>query len=233
MYKDIRVLFIGNSHTYFNDMPHLFAEKYRECTGCHAEVTMLAYSGRTLEWHMEELFSVRFNLLYGHYDYCIIQQAAHPFPGRETTCEFAKKIIDICRTAGTQPVLFMTWAEKAYPENQQKMIDCYTELAEETGSLLAPVGLVWQKLLEDPNIDLFYRDGEHASILGDYLISLVMCRLFISKEDLPKVSGTAIDFGIKMEDDVLYVPTSPVCPPPKIEQPVIDKLISAINQFMP
>ena len=230
MYKDIRVLFIGNSHTYFNDMPHLFAEKYHECTGCHAEVTMLAYSGCTLEWHMEELFSVRFNLLYGHYDYCIIQQAAHPFPGKETTVEFAKKIIDICRTAGTQPVLFMTWAEKAYPENQQKMIDCYTELAEETGSLLAPVGLIWQTLLSDPEIDLFYSDGEHASVIGDYFIALVMCSLFVDKRDLEKASSKAIDFKVSFHDNTLSVPVSGDLSV-NLTSSITEKIVKAIQNY--
>ena len=29
----MRVLFIGNSHTYFNDMPHLFAQMAERLTG--------------------------------------------------------------------------------------------------------------------------------------------------------------------------------------------------------
>ena len=46
----MRILFIGNSHTYFNDMPHLCAELLR-AAGKDVEVTMLtrawAYSQRT------------------------------------------------------------------------------------------------------------------------------------------------------------------------------------------
>ena len=58
----MKVLFIGNSHTYFNDMPELFA-RFVECTtGEHPDVTMLAYSCRDLEWHRKEYFTLRFNL---------------------------------------------------------------------------------------------------------------------------------------------------------------------------
>ena len=61
----MRVLFVGNSHTYFNDMPALFGRMCAELTGERPEVTMLAYSGRSLAWHREEYFALRFALLHG------------------------------------------------------------------------------------------------------------------------------------------------------------------------
>ena len=70
----MRVLFLGNSHTYFNDMPRLFADMCGELSGERSEVTMLAYSGRSLAWHREEYFSLRFALLYGGYEYCAAQR---------------------------------------------------------------------------------------------------------------------------------------------------------------
>ena len=81
----MRVLFVGNSHTYMNDMPALFADVMEKTTGEKTEVSMLAYSGRQLEWHRAEYFSLRFALLYGNYDYCVFQQAAHPFPDIDST----------------------------------------------------------------------------------------------------------------------------------------------------
>ena len=47
----MKVLFIGNSHTYFNDMPHLFSDMCRKAGEAETDVTMIAYSGRTLAWH--------------------------------------------------------------------------------------------------------------------------------------------------------------------------------------
>lgn len=74
----MKILFIGNSHTYMNDMPELTREMIENATGESCEVFMLAYSGRSLKWHMgEEYFSERFNILHGRYDYCIIQEQAH------------------------------------------------------------------------------------------------------------------------------------------------------------
>lgn len=70
---------------------------------------------------------MRFNILYGDYDYIILQQAAHPFPGKEALLRDAlsiKKYIDQTKAV---PVSYMTWAEKAKPENQRLMASAYIE----------------------------------------------------------------------------------------------------------
>ena len=67
MNKKLRILFIGNSHTYMNDMPEMVAMRFRN-HGYDCEVTMIAHGGWYLKQHVEEP-DVRFNILYGHYDY--------------------------------------------------------------------------------------------------------------------------------------------------------------------
>lgn len=197
----MKVLFLGNSHTYFNDMPELFARFVEKTTGSRPQVTMLAYSGRDLEWHRKEYFSLRFNLMYGEYDYCIIQQAAHPYPLQESTLEMGKEIIDLCHRCGVKPVVYMTWAEKIYPENQQKMIDTCEKLASENNALLAPIGRVWQNIITKyEDIDLFFSDGEHAGLYGDFLIAAVFCKV-LTGEISDMIAGMGQDFidGLSIE----------------------------------
>ena len=190
----MKVLFIGNSHTYFNDMPELFRRFYEITAGESTDVVMLAYSGRDLEWHRKEYFAVRYQLLYGNFDYCIIQQAAHPFPPEETTMIMGKEIISLCHKTKTKPVVYLTWAEKRFPEHQEKMNHVLSKLAEENSALLAPVGIVWENVLrEHPEIDLFWKDGEHAGVYGDFLAAAVFCRL-IAGQVSPSVSGLGQDF---------------------------------------
>ena len=174
----MNVLFLGNSHTYFHDMPELFARFAEKTCGEKPSVTMLAYSNRDLDWHRREYFSLRFNLLYGGYDYCVIQQAAHPYPPAEVTLNIGAKIIDLCHRCGVQPIVYMPWAEKRFPENQQKMIDTCEQLAADNRTLLAPVGRYWQKVLTTwEDIDLFHVDGEHAGPYGDFLVAAAFCKL--------------------------------------------------------
>ena len=53
MGKKLRLLFIGNSHTYYNDMPLMAAKKAR-AAGYDCEVTMIAHGGWFLEQHVAE-----------------------------------------------------------------------------------------------------------------------------------------------------------------------------------
>ena len=190
----MKVLFVGNSHTYFNDMPALFARFAERTTGQRPDVTMLAFSGRDLEWHRKEYFSLRFNLLYGGYDFCVLQQAAHPYPPVESTLRFGKEILALCHSCGVTPVVYMTWAEKRFPEHQQIMVDTCETLAREEKALLAPVGAIWRELREKhPDIELYYEDGEHASPYGDFLAAAVFCKLLTG--GLPHaLSGAGFDF---------------------------------------
>lgn len=198
----MRVLFVGNSHTYFHDMPYTFARMCAQLTGEIPEVTMLAYSNRSLAWHREEYFSLRFALLYGHYDYCVLQQQAHPFPDEHQTRQSVLRILSLCESAGTKPVLMMTWAERAYPEHFPAMHRFYTALAEETGAMLAPVGKLFAMIRRtNPEIELYWHDGEHASAYGDYLIAAVFASLLCETTDLSALDDQAIDFDLDFEGE--------------------------------
>jgi len=179
--ESMKILFIGNSHTYMNDMPEITRQMIEDATGKSCEVFMLAYSGRSLKWHMgEEYFSERFNILHGGYDYCVIQEQAHPMTDEADTITYASRIIELCHEAGTVPVIFETWAEKVKPENQTEMNRRYQELSKNQNVLLAPVGEVWSRVLgelaDKKDADLYYKDGEHASALGDYLVAMVITK---------------------------------------------------------
>ena len=79
--KDLNILFIGNSHTYYNHMPRLVILRAIEA-GYNCRVTMLAHPNWFLSQHAEEP-DTRFNILYGKYDYVVLQEHAHPFGPEE------------------------------------------------------------------------------------------------------------------------------------------------------
>lgn len=143
----------------------------------------------------EEYFSERFNILHGKYDYCVIQEQAHPMSAEEDTIKYATKIVELCKRVGTVPVIFETWAEKAKPENQIEMNRRYRSLATKFDARLAPIGELWSEVLNSADVDLYFRDGEHASAIGDFLIAIVLTKVIAGK--LPKESfKTAFDFTV-------------------------------------
>ena len=93
----MKVLFLGNSHTFFNDMPQIFKNICAE-KGKDVEVGMLAHPGVTYGWHYKQFTDLRFALMWGGYDYIVMQQAAHsPCPEKEETLADGEKIIELAR----------------------------------------------------------------------------------------------------------------------------------------
>ena len=161
----LAILFIGNSHTYFNDMP-LMVQRCAEDAGYDCRVTMIAHGGWFLAQHAEEP-DVRFNVLYGHYDYVVLQEHAHPFGPVEKFREAAIKLNQMIRQAGSIPVIYETWARKSEPEAQAQMNDTHRHIAEEIGALLAPVGENWWLYQQSrPDLEVYADDGAHASPAG-------------------------------------------------------------------
>lgn len=204
----VKILFIGNSHTYFNDMPRTAGDMVEALTGESVDVTMLAYSYKELDWHVKsEYFAVRFNILHGGYDYCIVQQAAHPFPGAEATARWLSRIADMCRSVGTKPILIQTWAEKDIPEQQEELSTGNAKAAEMAGVPMAPTGEIWEAVMNaHPEIELF-NDSEHAGPYGAYLLSLVLSYMIVSDRtggapDISKIGNAARDFAAP--DDIDY-----------------------------
>ena len=171
--KSLRILFIGNSHTYYNDMP-LLVKRRAENAGYDCRVAMLAHPGWYLAQHAEWP-EARFNILYGGYDYVVLQEHAHPFGPVETYHEGAAALNDLIRKAGSVPVLYATWSEKAKPEMQAVMNEAHETVAKEIGALLAPVGENWLQYKENhPDLELYAGDGEHASAAGsDFAASVI------------------------------------------------------------
>lgn len=183
VYLDMRVLFIGNSHTYYNDMPYLFAQICR-AENKEVEITMLAHGGKGWDFHVEEP-EARFNILYGKYDAVILQHTAHPMGSPEVMDECGRQLIEWVKKAGARPILYMTWTTKEDGEAaQENMSRAYRKLQEETGCELAPVGERWWKYhREHPEEEMYAEDGQHASEIGSRLAAGVIAEVFLEKAE--------------------------------------------------
>jgi hypothetical protein len=163
--KHLRVLFIGNSHTYYQDLPAWVALMAKE-EGYECDVTMLAHPGWYLHQHVKEP-EVRFNIKYGHYDYVVLQEHSHPFDDIPGYIEAATKIAEWVRKAGSKPVIYGTWARKTEKSVQETMNSVNSRLAENLDALYAPVGESWWPYKESwPETEMYDEDGSHASERG-------------------------------------------------------------------
>ena len=166
----MRTLFIDNSHTFFNDMPKLFKDICKE-NGIDMQVTMLTKGGMGLDYHVEKQ-QTRFNILFGEYDFIILQHVAHPMGDFSVMEEAADKLMEWIRMTQSKPCFYMTWTQEGDETSQKEMSKRYRKLAEKYGCKVAPVGEKWWEYIhEHPEADLFYEDRKHASLEGSKLIA--------------------------------------------------------------
>lgn len=177
----IRILFIGTSHTSCNDMPKMVKDIGQE-NNVSIEVTMLAASGQNLLWHSGQL-NTRFNILYGNYDYIILQNAAHPFWEWELD-EGLPALQPFLQETEAEVILFMTWPEKHLPEDMEEIQAGFGRASDATGFRVAPVGIYFHSLAQSyADIDVYDSDGSHASVFGSYVAATVLYETILGDVD--------------------------------------------------
>lgn len=177
----MKVLFVGNSHTYFNDMPFMFREHCR-AAGLDVSVTMLTRGGECLANHARSE-QVLFNLRYGGYDYVVFQEVESDFPGAQVYMQSLTPLVEAARAAGTRPVLYMNFAPEASFERQEMLSAACRAAGEHFGLPVAAVGDAFTAVQKThPGIDLYFTDRRHASAAGSYLISLCLAKTALGVE---------------------------------------------------
>lgn len=163
--KPINILFIGNSHTYFNDLPAIVLNMMKE-DGYDGRVTMIAHGGWYLKQHVKEP-DVPFNIRYGQYDYVVLQEHSHPFDCIDDYREAAATLVQWIREAGSTPVIYGTWSRKAEESEQERMNRVNRELVSNQRAVYAGVGETWwDKMRACPDVEMYASDGAHASRNG-------------------------------------------------------------------
>ena len=179
----MKVLFIGNSHTFVHYVPARVA-RFCASHGKPVETAMLTHPGVGLDWHLEQS-QTYYNLLYGGYDAVVLQHNAHPFPGRDSLLQAGERMAALVPDQ-TKIYLYMTWSEKNNPQGQEAMSAAYDELGRRVGGTVCPVGRVWQQVRKDhPEEELYFTDGEHSSVLGASLAGAVIGRTLLGMDLSP------------------------------------------------
>jgi hypothetical protein len=203
----IRVLFIGNSYTYFNDLPAIFSKLAEAGHQGKVETLMIAPGGTQLRDHWDKGDALK-ALRQGKWDYVVLQDQSvlgvsyyvegHPrVVSDEFSRPYAEKWAAAIHAAGAIPVFYLTWARKATPEDQAELNYAYIHAARESKSLVAPAGIAWDLVRQrQPSIELFYKDGSHPSPAGSYLAACAFYASIFDKNPagLPaQISGTPVN----------------------------------------
>jgi hypothetical protein len=181
----LRVLFVGNSYTYVNDLPNTFAQLAR--SGNHlVEVDIVAEGGFSLTDHLASSnFSSK--LTSSQWNYVVLQeQSSTPAVEAWRTQSMypaARSMAQQIRANNAQPIFFETWAHKGglpdagipdYESMQYEVNQGYVRIARELNAPVAQVGSAWFRAINKyPQLQLWQEDGSHPTEQGTYLAACV------------------------------------------------------------
>jgi hypothetical protein len=204
----MRVLFIGNSYTYVNDLPAVFAQLAG--AGNHAvETSMIAQGGYALSDHLAAPATIQ-AIDSKKWDYVILQEQSDipAFPQSRSFSMYpaATALVERIRRGGSTPMFLMTWAHREGLPNsgfadfgsmQYQIEDGYLRIAKALDVGVAPVGFVWWQLREsNPELDLWQEDGSHPNEKGTYLAACVLYAAIFRESP----AGLAHSLSITEED---------------------------------
>lgn len=183
--KTLRVLFVGNSYTYYNNLPEMFSSLAQAARPqLKVETKMVTRGGATLE-QMWDMGTARNAIRESRWDYVVLQEQSllgysllngaqvinEPQFFWRSVREFDEEI----KRTGARTVLYLTWARETTPERQPDLSYAYFTIGREIQAVIAPVGLAWQHIRsQEAPFRLHDIDGSHPSPAGSYLAACTL-----------------------------------------------------------
>lgn len=198
----LRVLFVGNSLTYFapgagqaeHDLPGELAELAgARPAGRGLAAERIVRDGACLREHIEGAALER-ALRPGRWDWVSLQEsreraAADPAGTREDLRRLGERV----RAAGARASLFSPWGDGPLEALHER-------LALELGLRLVPVARAWRRALgERPGLALLREDGLHAGPSGTYLSACVFYACFWGEPPAAETEGRAFLRSVALE----------------------------------
>ena len=169
--RPLRILFIGNSLTFYNDLPTRTAEIARVDTTLRwPDPQSVTRSSTSLRQHWF-LGMAPQRIQAERWDYVVLQEGSQDIvQDPETTEVYVTKYDSLARAGGARTMLFLTWTYGDIPQLQDSVTRVYTRIASHVGTLVAPVGVAWQRALQlNPTLPLYLPDSIHPAPVGTYL----------------------------------------------------------------
>lgn len=183
--SDFSILFVGNSHTTFHNLPELLCEMIR-----HRLSGKTAYCRTISVGHLKALAHDprgQAELDAHPWKFVVLQAQEISTSGkfdypRDVGLDFARR----AKGKGAKVFFFSEWGLRDDPTNGPYHEKIYREMAEATGTEVAAVGRAWDSALaERPELPLHDADGNHQSRTGAFLTACVLCGRITGEDPAP------------------------------------------------
>ncbi len=169
-----RVLFIGNSLTYVNDLPAV-VRALASSAGASITTESVVQGGYSLEDHWNDGVAA-WELNNQSWDVVVLQQGPSSLPAsRDNLVEYVNRFAPLIRRAGAVPALYMVWPDTTRMAFFDDVRDSYRIAADSVHGLFLPCGEAWRAAWRrDPSLPLYGADGFHPGPMGTYLAAMVI-----------------------------------------------------------
>ncbi|MBI2395846.1 MAG: hypothetical protein HYV09_40150 [Deltaproteobacteria bacterium] len=219
-----RVLFIGNSYTFVNDLPAMLAQ-LSESSGVapRLRTESVTVGGATLEDHWKGGAAPARIDEKTWYAVVLQGQRVEPIYPGASFVTYAQKLAERATAAAARPVFYGTWARAAgdavFAESwsggtpdamQDRLTAAYVGAATTTKAALAKVGEAFRSSLKErPALALHQADRSHPTVAGTYLAACVFYGV-LAERALPSTatvpSGITADDASHLRDVAARVP---------------------------
>lgn len=203
-----RVLFIGNSYTFYHNLP-LLVDRMAESQSDTLIYYAQAVPGYTFQLHYENP-AVR-EILRKKWDFLVLQgnsrESSQPmWTFSQKTLPYAKKLDSLYHVYNPQgkTVLYMTWGHKfgdevncvvnpevcTFEQMSRKVRERYLLMRDSLDCWVAPVGVAWRSFrMNHPTANLYSEDHFHPSYVGSYLAAATIYTTLFGKPLYSRFKG--------------------------------------------
>lgn len=177
-----RVLFLGNSLTYTNDLPGM-VDELAVASGLVIETDEITSGGFGLIDHWN-IPSRREAVRTGNYDVVILQQGPSSLPeSRELLREWTALWATTIREGGARPGLYAVWPDDTRLFAFPAVSESYRLAADDVDGLFFPAGDGWLETWKArPDAQLYGPDGFHPSIAGTYVAAVTILSVLADRD---------------------------------------------------
>lgn len=181
--QPIRVLFVGNSQIFYNDLPRML-ERLAESAPAdrrRVQAERALAGGASLESHWNKgdgKGTPRAKIAEGGSDFVVIQEIYNGKPDSFT--KHARLFHDLIRQHGGKTILFSTASiSTQYPKGFQVLHDMHIQVGQELKVPVAAAGQAWRTYWgQEPTVEvrlaLYAPDKAHPGQKGSYLYACVL-----------------------------------------------------------
>ncbi len=178
------MLFLGNSLTYYNNLPEL-VKLIAACDSVKLTYHSISLPNYALIDHWND-GKAQQEIKSGGYNFIIVQQGpSAQTEGRTYLLDYGLKFDALCDQHNAKLVSYMVWPAKSRSFDFPAVFESYKLLADSARAIFCPAGSAWQKVWESyPEFKLYGPDDFHPDYRGSLLAALVIYGSIMQRTDL-------------------------------------------------